>query len=161
MDKRKLIPTLKIIHIALVLGLVILGAISYFYGVGFVTNFEVTGDIFIYLVPIFAILGYFGSIYLFRKTVTAINKNDSLNKKLIQYQKALIVKFACIEAPAILALLIFMRNGYVLYFNIAVCLVIYLAIQTPTRDKLVKNLQLKPKEQKKLYKKNKNAKPLS
>jgi membrane protein insertase Oxa1/YidC/SpoIIIJ len=151
MKKKKVIPSLKVIHIALVFSLVIFGAVSYFYGVGFVTDFEVTSDIFIYLVPIAAILGYFGSQMIYKKTLKTINRNDKLTRKLTQYQKALILKYAFIVAPAVLAFVIFMRFGYVLYFNIAVLLVIYLAIQTPTRDKVVKDLALSSKEQKKIY----------
>ncbi len=151
MKKKKVIPSLKIIHIALVFGLVVFGAISYFNGVGFVTDFEISSDVFIYIVPTAAILGYFGSQIIYKKTLKNINRNDKLSKKLAHYQKALILKYAFIEGPAILAFIIFMRFGYVLYFNIAVCLIIYLAIQTPTRDKVVKDLSLSSKEQKKIY----------
>ena len=58
---------LKIIHIALVLGLVIFGIVAYFSGEGFVTQFTMEGDFYIYLVPSIAILAYFGSKLLFKQ----------------------------------------------------------------------------------------------
>lgn len=144
------LKTLTLIHAALVFGLVAFGAVSYFYGVGFVGQFEVTGDLFIYLIPILAMLGYFGSKIIFKNRLAAIETSDTLSSKLSHYQSASIVKYAFIEGPAILAFFVFMDNGYTLYFSIAVCLVLYLAIQRPTKDKLIQDLHLSPKEQREL-----------
>jgi len=144
------LKTLTLIHAALVFGLVAFGAVSYFYGVGFIGQFEVTGDLFIYLIPILAMLGYFGSKIIFKNRLAAIKASDPLSSKLVNYQSASIVKYAFIKGPAILAFFIFMGNGYTLYFSIAVCLVLYLAVQRPTKDKLIQDLNLSPKEQREL-----------
>jgi hypothetical protein len=147
------LKTLTLIHAALVFGLVIFGAISYFSGVGFVGQFEVTNDVFIYLIPIAAMLGYFGSKIYFKKQLETIRKSDPLPSKLAKYKVASIVKYAFIEGPAVLALFIFMGNGYSLYFSIAFCLVLYLLVQRPTKDKLVQDLDLSPTEQQEMEKK--------
>lgn len=144
------LKTLTLIHAALVFGLVAFGAVSYFYGVGFVGQFEVHGDPFIYIIPMVAMLGYFGSKILFKKQLETIEKSDSLASKLAKYQTASIVKYALIEGPTILALVIFMDNGYTLYFSIAICLVLYLAVQRPTKDKLIQDLDLNTTEQREL-----------
>lgn len=147
------LKTLTFIHAALVFGLVIFSGISYFSGVGFVGQFEVTGDVFIYLIPIAAMFGYFGSKIYFKKQLETIKKSDPLPSKLAKYQMASIVKYAFIEGPALLAFFIFMGNGYTLYFSIAVCLVFYLAVQRPTKDKLIQDLNLSPTEQQEMDKK--------
>tara|TARA_R110002050_G_scaffold16019_2_gene49044 strand:- start:144658 stop:145098 length:441 start_codon:yes stop_codon:yes gene_type:complete len=144
------LKTLTIIHAALVLGLIVLGSVSYFFGVGFISQFDLNGDIFIYLVPTFAVLGYFGSIFIFRKQLLQIHSSEELSIKLAKYQAASIVKYALIEGPAVLAFIMFMNSGYTLYFTIAVCLVIYLAIQKPNKDKLIQELHLNATEQQQL-----------
>ena len=138
---------LKIIHIALVLGLVIFGIVAYFSGEGFVTQFTMEGDFYIYLVPSIAILAYFGSKLLFKQELSKIDKSAILAQKFAKYQAASILKFALIEGAALLALVAFMSTRYSLYFTIALCLVAYLAFQNPTKNKLITDLQLKPDEQ--------------
>lgn len=144
------LKTLTFIHAFLVIGLLALGTFTYFFGVGFVGQFNVTGDILIYLVPLVAMLGYFGSKMLFNKQLKTIEKTDLLQTKLAKYQTASILKYALIEGPAVLAFIIFMSNGYTLYFSIAVCLVVYLAVQRPTKEKLIQDLGLSASEQREL-----------
>lgn len=138
---------LKIIHIALVLGLVIFGIVAYFSGEGSVTQFTMEGDFYIYLVPSIAILAYFGSKLVFKQELSKIDKSATLAQKFAKYQAASILKFALIEGAALLALVAFMSTRYSLYFTIALCLVAYLAFQNPTKNKLITDLQLKPDEQ--------------
>lgn len=145
-----ILKSLTLIHAALVFGLVAFGFVSYFFGVGFVGQFQMQDDIFIYVIPILAILGYFGSQIIFKQKLAAINKTDELSSKLAQYQTACIMKYAFIEGPAILAFYIFMGNGYLLHFSIAVCLVAYLLVQRPKKDKLMDELNLSPTEQQNL-----------
>lgn len=145
-----ILKTLTLIHAALVIGLVAFGFISYFFGVGFVGQFEVQDDIFIYIIPIVAMVAYFGSQIVFKQKLAAINKTAELSSKLAEYQIACIIKYAFVEGAAILAFFIFMGNGYLLHFSIAVCLVAYLLVQRPTKDKLIKELNLSPTEQQNL-----------
>lgn len=138
--------TLTIIHVFLVLGLAALGAASFFFGVGFVNQFSMSDDIYIYIIPTLALLGYFASTYIFRKQLSAIDKNDSLQTKQAMYQQAIILKYAFIEGPALLAFMQFMNQGYTLYFTIGACLTIYLASLRPTKSKVFEDLQLNTKE---------------
>lgn len=138
--------TLTIIHVFLVLGLAALGAASFFFGVGFVNQFSMSDDIYIYIIPTLALLGYFASTYIFRKQLSAIDKNDSLQTKQAKYQQAIILKYAFIEGPALLAFMQFMNQGYTLYFTIGACLTIYLAGLRPTKSKVFEDLQLNTKE---------------
>lgn len=141
---------LSLIHASLVFGLLVLSIFSYFYGVGFVSNFNIKGDVFIYIIPLLAMFGYFGSKYIFRKQLLTINTSDALALKMAKYQSASIIKYALIEGPAVLAFVIFMRDGYTLYFTIAVCLLLYLAFDRPTKTKLFQDVQLTPTEQKEI-----------
>ena len=133
------IKVLKIIHAALVLGLLVFGAAAYFSGEGFVTQFSVEGDYYIYLVPSIAVLAYFGSKLLFKQELSKIDNSEVVKQK-----------FALIEGAALLALFQFMSTRYSLYFTIAICLIVYLAFQNPTKNKLIQDLNLRSDEQKEL-----------
>tara|TARA_R110002051_G_scaffold236232_2_gene297469 strand:- start:2131 stop:2571 length:441 start_codon:yes stop_codon:yes gene_type:complete len=141
---------LTIIHAALVITLLIFGAITYSFGVGFVTNFDTKSDTFIYIVPIIALLGYFGSIYIFKKQIRNISSSEELQLKLAKYQTASIIKYAVIEGPTLLIFFEFMNSGYTLYFTIACCLLLYLAVQRPNKNRLIQELNLNTEEQRKL-----------
>lgn len=144
------IKVLKIIHAALVLGLLVFGAAAYFSGEGFVTQFSVEGDYYIYLVPSIAVLAYFGSKLLFKQELSKIDNSEAVKQKFAKYQAASILKFALIEGAALLALFQFMSTRYSLYFTIAICLIVYLAFQNPTKNKLIQDLNLRSDEQKEL-----------
>ena len=144
------IKVLKIIHAALVLGLLVFGAAAYFSGEGFVTQFSVEGDYYIYLVPSIAVLAYFGSKLLFKQELSKIDNSEVVKQKFAKYQAASILKFALIEGAALLALFQFMSTRYSLYFTIAICLIVYLAFQNPTKNKLIQDLNLRSDEQKEL-----------
>lgn len=142
--------TLNIIHVFLVLGLAALGAASFFFGVGFVNQFSMSGDVYIYIIPTLALLGYFASNYIFRKQLSTIDRKESLQSKQAKYQSAVILKYAFIEGPALFAFMQFMNQGYTLYFTIGACLTIYLASLKPSKSKVVEELQLNNKEQEEL-----------
>ncbi|MCR1025950.1 hypothetical protein NQT66_14095 [Cellulophaga baltica] len=144
------IKTLTIIHAFLVLSLAAFAAFTFFSGPGFVNEFSMENDIFIYIVPIVAMIGYFASKYLYSRELTAINASEDLKTKLALYQKANILKFALLEGPAFLAFLQFMSNGYTLYFTIGTTLLLYLAMQSPNKAKAISELSLKDTEQKEL-----------
>lgn len=101
---------------------------------------------FLYLVPIVAVAGYFGSQLIFRNQVSAIKKTMPLEEKLKRYQSASIVKYALLEGPALLAIVAYNTSGNALPLVIAVCLVLYLAVQRPNLQKLLDALPLTPDE---------------
>ncbi|ADV50736.1 hypothetical protein Celal_3472 [Cellulophaga algicola DSM 14237] len=134
--------TLTIIHTLLVLSLAAFAAFTFFSGPGFVNQFSMENNVFIYVVPIVAMLGYFASKFLYTKALSAINPSAPLNTKLALYQKANILKYALIEGPAFLAFIQFLSNGYTLYFTIGATLMLYLSMQKPSKAKAIEELSL-------------------
>ena len=138
--------TLTIIHSSLVLGLVLFCAIAYFQSDGFTVSMENEFDIFIYVVPLIGMAGYFGSQYVFKNLLNTIKSSDDLGIKLGKYRTASLIKFAILEAPAILALIAFYMTKNALYFVISVCLILYLFIQRPTVQRMKNDLPLNLEE---------------
>ncbi|WP_158977755.1 hypothetical protein [Cellulophaga sp. L1A9] len=144
------IKTLTIIHTFLVLSLAVFAAFTFFGGPGFVNDFNIENDVFIYIVPIVAVIGYFASKFLYTKALSAIDSSATLNTKLALYQKANILKYALIEGPAFLAFIQFLSNGYTLYFTIGATLMLYLTMQKPSKTKTIEELSLNTTERESL-----------
>ena len=141
MNVLRFIQTLKLIHIALVVGLTIFSVLAYAQNNSFNADIN-TNSTLLYIVPIVALLGYFGSQMFFKKMLLQVNTSDSLQTKLNKYQTAAIVKYALIEGPAFIALFVYHTTGNALPLVIAVCLLAYLFVQKPTKDKIIDSLNL-------------------
>lgn len=141
MQPRSFIKILAIIHGSLCIGLVI------FAGFAFLQNgsFEVgadSSDVFVYIVPIVAMAGYFGSKFVYQNRIRNLPKEEPLKTKFQRYQLASILKYALIEGPAFLALFAYYYSGNALHLVIAFSLMVYLFFQRPTLEKLKSELSL-------------------
>ncbi len=136
-------------HLSLVAGLAIFTAIAITQGKGFNTSTD-GSDVSLYAVPVVALLGYFGSKFLFKKKISAISATDSLEAKLKKFQTASHLKYFLIEAPAFFALFAYYNSGNALPLVIAVCLLAYLFVQKPNKDTILKELPLTKEEKIKL-----------
>lgn len=146
---KNFLTTLKLIHGSLILGLLIFCGFAYWRNAGLETTSDLV-SIFIYIVPLAATVVYFASTYIFQNTVQNINQNKSIQHKISIYQKALIIKYALLEAPTLLALLAYYLTGNALHLVIALCIIAYFISQRPTAEKLRTDLHLNREEQKEL-----------
>ncbi|MEP3209814.1 MAG: hypothetical protein ABJN95_11525 [Maribacter sp.] len=105
-------------------------------------------NLFIYLIPIIAMAGYFGSKFVSQNLIRNLPKNEPLAKKLQRYQIATIVKYALLEGPAFLALGIYYLDGNALYLVVGFSLMIYLFFQRPALEKLKSELPLSLEDEK-------------
>ena len=137
---------MTIIHTVLCAGLMIFAIVAYYQNEAFTARMDQQA-IFIYIVPIAAVAGYFLSQVLFKKRIAAISKEEKLATKLVKYQVASILKYALLEGPGILALLAYYWSGNALHLVIAIALIAYLFAQRPTADKIKKQLPLTYEEQ--------------
>lgn len=136
------LQTLSMLHIGLFIGLVAFTGFAYYTGDTLKTESYPNGDVFLYLVPIGAIVGYFFSNYMFKNMVDKIPEKLPLQSKLSRYQSASLIKYAILEAPAFLTLFAFLQSSHALYLTIAVTLIIYFFTQRPTEEKIIKALSL-------------------
>jgi len=116
-------------------------------------NTSTTGEgLYLILVPVVAIFGYFGSQMIFKKLTTNIQMNLRLEEKLKKYQSALHIKYALIEVPAFLGLFTYYNSGNALPLVISICLLAYLAVQRPNKENIIKSLPLTPEEKAQIQK---------
>ena len=113
-------------------------------------NFEADmsgNNVFIYIVPITAALGYFSSQFIFRKQLGSIKRESTLDSKLSRYQTASIVRYALIEAPAFLALIAYFLSGNALHLVIAIALLLYFFSLRPTSLKMMNQIPFTSEEE--------------
>jgi len=147
MQPKSFLKTLGLLHIALCAGIGLFAAFVILQSEGFKVASDQSSP-FIYIVPLIAMLGYFGNTFIYKNLIQNLPREEDLRKKLQRYQIANIIKYALIEGPAFLALGIYYIEQNALYLVIAICLLIYLIVQKPSFEKLKNELKLSLEDEK-------------
>ena len=137
--------TVQIIYGALILGVLVFTIIAFFLIANHTINIDVT-NIFTILVPIAAILGVYLSYFIYNSILSKADTNVSLLSKLAKYQSALIIKAACLEGPAFLAIVAAFNSENVSYLLISMLMLLIMFMHFPTKEKFKSELKLNMKE---------------
>ncbi len=148
MEPKKFIRSLRIIHWCFLTALLVLTIYVYKDRTGFRVGTPGIKDDYLFLVPLAALFGYFGSQLRYRNEMRHISSGESLQQKLRKYQKATLLKYILIEVPGFLALYAFYKTDTALYFVIAICLVAYLFVQGPKKSRLINEVPFSLEEKK-------------
>lgn len=108
--------------------------------------FPVGQDVFLYSVPVLCILGYFFGGYAFRMLVESLKPEDPVSRKAARYQSASLIRYGCLEIPALLALYAYMKQGYFFFLFIGALLIVYQISIWPTKKRIQGQLPPYPKE---------------
>jgi len=123
--------SIKIVHIALVIGIVFFTLISVFLQIsGFGTVGQEINNGLLLLVPIFALIGIFASNLVFRKKLKGIREKSNLKEKMEDYRSALIIKLALIEGPSFFTVVAYLLTGNYIFLGIVVVLIIVFLISS-------------------------------
>ena len=127
---------------ALWVGLVLITAIFY-QQTGKTPLNENGDDMMVYIFPTIGIMGIFMSKVLFSQLLKNLENKGLLSEKLSGYLTASLIQFALVEGPAFLNIIWFNTTGNMLYFAVALVLIVYLAWLRPSKSKIENQLQLK------------------
>jgi len=146
---KEYLKSLKIIHIALSVGVASFIAIVYFLqtigGLGIYD--ETLSSVFMILVPLTAFISPSVGVLLFNKSMKEMKVNDySLEEKKQNHKSAYIVKLALIEGAAFFAIVAFMLITDYVFLIMAGVVLIFLIIQHPTDYRLSEDFDIDPKE---------------
>ncbi|MBU2555344.1 MAG: hypothetical protein KKF98_12880 [Bacteroidetes bacterium] len=135
--------SVKIVHFALIAGIVFFALTSIFlHQNGYKTFGEDLDGPFLIIVPLLALAGIFTSNFLYKKRINEIDKQLPLSVKLVNYRAALIVKLALLEAPSFFTVIAYLLTGNYIYLGIVLILLIVFLLYTPTKEKLINELEL-------------------
>ena len=147
---KQILKTLTILYYAfiaapLLLSLVILMMIKNY------TVFEKSEfQTFYYAIPFLAIGLIYVGLTIFKTQISHIKSDLSLNKKLSQYQSATIIKSALLEGPALLCVVLTLISEQLVFIIIAWCILVFMYIMRPTKERVINDLKLNSKERSQL-----------
>ena len=134
----------------MVTSLVAFALFVFFQSEGMVIGTEGEHTIFLYLVPITALVGYFGSQIIFKRLLSKILPSHPTSIKIAKYKTASVIKFAMIEAPTLLALVAYYLTNNALHLVIGFCLAAYLLVQRPNTSRFTSDVQWNFEEKKQI-----------
>lgn len=134
--------SILIIHIALLVGQVLFAAVTLNLQASN-THFKInTADVFTFIVPVFAVVGFTVSKLLNRRQLDTIQTDWTPNKKLTTYQTAMIIKLATLEGPSLFGIVVFFITGNLFFLSISGILMLYFILLTPTKEKVSDDAKL-------------------
>lgn len=142
MTTRAYLRTFSILHYSIFAGILLLAFYIFSLDSNATLDLSPKNDIFFYIVPALAVLGFIGSNFIFKTYLNSLTINNSLKDNLSGYQSASLIKYALIEAPAFLAIIMFMNEGNLYYMIIAGVLIAYFFILRPSKEKIINHLNL-------------------
>ncbi|MDX2302421.1 MAG: hypothetical protein NW226_06450 [Microscillaceae bacterium] len=146
MNSKQYLTSLTIIHLGLLMGQVIFGVIAFF--LNSQEDFSTEGDnsdlrnIFIYLVPFLILSGVSAGFFMMRSRLSMIQQKNSLAEKLQEYRTVLIMKYALMEGPALVALVAYLLTADLMFLGLAALVIVFFVLERPSKDKIIMDLAL-------------------
>ena len=140
--------TIKIVHLALVAGIIFFMLIALFLQFnGFGKMGKEFNTIFIYVASLFVLVGISASYLISKRKLKACLSKPTLLEKLNSYREVLVLKFALLEAPAFFVIVVYLLTGNLFYIGLAILTLIFFVIHRPTVTSTITDLALNSKEQ--------------
>ncbi|MDM8158344.1 hypothetical protein QUH73_00815 [Labilibaculum sp. K2S] len=139
-----------IIHVALLIGQVFFASFAVFINQ---TQGPLTGDddvirmTFMILVPIFFLVTFSIGKLVSNKKLKLAKEETELKTKMESYRVVNIIKYALLEGTVFFAIITYLLTGELLLLGFAVMIMLLFATYYPTKEKLVRELELNRAEQ--------------
>lgn len=103
-------------------------------------------SIFTVAVPVLIFFGVLLSIVLMKGKLRTILPSATLGEKLAQYRAALLIRYALLLFPALLALVAYFITAGSMFLGLAGIMALIFFINRPTKERTIEDLELKPAE---------------
>ncbi|WP_118974567.1 hypothetical protein [Taibaiella koreensis] len=145
------IRSLMILHLALVSGQVIFVLVSLFLNITHAMapisfSPEVRGSL-LYIAPAIAAGGVAAGWFLFKQRITNLKLLPPSTEKYAGYRSASLLRYAAMEAPSLVATMLFLLSGNYYYLIIAGAVILTFIIVRPSAAMLIRHLQPSFEEQ--------------
>lgn len=145
------VPSLKIIHIALIIGqLVFAGVVILLDSNGTAGMAKDLSNIFLFLALLFTGGGIFGSRAFYKSRIALITPDMLFEEKLSNFRIAIITKYAILEAPSFIAIVGFLITANYLILLFAGLVIAVFVMEAPSLEKISLELKLSDEEQNQL-----------
>ena len=143
------VKTLRILFLALLLGQVLFLAITFLirYIHGILLEAADLTQIFLIISLIGCTISHILSYQISKSKLQKIDHSIGLEQKMEQYRSILIIKLALLEGASFFTIICFQLTGDFIFSGIAALMIILFAAKTPTKDKIIFELELSTEEQ--------------
>jgi len=139
---------LKIIHFALIMGLVaFVGVGSFLVSTSSASKSSTDVELFSVIAPILAVIAFFTSFYLFKFYLKKAKELKTIKEKTTAYSTALIISLALLEAPGLFAVVITLMTSNLMFLIITAVMVAYMLTFHPSQERFIRDLELNREEQ--------------
>jgi F0F1-type ATP synthase membrane subunit c/vacuolar-type H+-ATPase subunit K len=142
LQPKNLIKTTIVIHLALLMGQVLFGALVFAITPNPVFNFEPGNDVFLYVLIVLAGIGALLGSFLFKQQLANAAGKTNVKDKLGVYQTAFIIRAAFSEGASMFGIVCTLITGNLFYLAIVGINVLYFIWIRPTRNKIEEALNL-------------------
>lgn len=143
---KRFLETISILHMSLIVGPIVFAIIAFNETEKKIISFSETVELFLIVVPSFALGGILLGNFIFKQTIKNIAPVSSLRQKLIRFQTASIVKYLLLEAASLFSVIAFLQTRNLIFLMILGMLVLYFLLLRPTKTKIERVLNLKENE---------------
>lgn len=148
MNIKLLFKTTKAIYFGMLFSIMFFGSVIYFITPKEVWSYSFSSESALLPVGILlSIITPFFSNWLYKKNLNNISTEISLNKKLIDFQKYSIQRYAIIEGTILFNLAIAFLLHTAISWLLGLVLLCFFYTFSPTKEKVIRDLNLNPKEQ--------------
>lgn len=144
------IKTLRLVHTALLTGLVLFAAVTFYlvYSRSVLPSLTKEQEkIFQVIAVLLAAAGFFTGATLLRKQIATLREGMlGAKEKFRQYRRTILISWVCIEMPALFAIACFLLSGNYALLTLALFVTVLFATLSPSRIKIAFQLNISEEE---------------
>lgn len=137
--------TVNILFLALVAGQVVFALVLFFLNQTQVKVAFITPEIhqtLMWIAPALAVAGIVLGWLVFNTKLKSLQNMNSLTEKLKGYQSAMIIRFAFMEGPSLVALVFFYITGDYIFLGVSAFIILAFLFNRPSKSLIIRHLQL-------------------
>ena len=146
MQNSNSLKTINIIYLALIGGQLMFMAVAFFAANEVNADTQSINETLQLVIPFVVLGGLSVSSFVFKSLLDKIDKKAAFDIKINSYRGALIVRYALLEGPSLLAIVGYLFTQNPLFLGMSGIMILAFLYFRPTRDKIAQDLELSSSE---------------
>lgn len=142
MNKLNFLKLNQLIFIALLMGMLVFGAIAFFLNKDQAQLSINTQDPFTFIAPVLLVAGIFAGNFIYKKLLSQIRNAKNLQQKVGVYTSSSIIRYALIEGPVLFSIVAFLISANSFFLIFTVVGILYFLTLKPNPDKIAREADL-------------------
>jgi hypothetical protein len=139
---KSFLTTLTIMHLSFFGAMLFFAGMAYYVNQNHAFNFENLDMTYLFILVLIGVFAIFGGHYVKIKQLKKARNYSGLREKLGIYQSASLINYAFVESAAFFGIILYLITSEFSYLLVALILMIHFLTIRPTKEKIIKSLQL-------------------